>query len=311
MERTGRSKRRWIIGGLILFQLLVVAAMVVSVRGAFTADGVRLGRITFGDFSPLDWLSSVGPIRRSEEFQETIRLDSRADIQVVNSMGEVTVIGDGPAGQIELVGKKSARGFTDEQVESKLRRTKIEVKRQGSRLVIRRAKDVTPFRTPVGVDITLHVPQDADITVNADMGEIEIRQIRGNLDLDADMGRITVDDTEGNLKASADMGDIQIRGAKVTDSLELVTDMGSVDFEGRPGRRSVVSSDMGSIRMALPTDQAFTVDASVDMGDINMEVPFVGKQGNGKANGTIGEGEVVGNLQLSADMGSVRIVAQQ
>ena len=126
---------------------------------------------------------------------------------------------------------------------------------------------ITGEKADIELDMGSVTMQDCtlmDVDLSADMGSITIKSSSiQDLNAEADMGSITLSDCEvENLDADADMGSINLSlaGSKEEYTMELKTDMGSVNVDGHKegksflqkgttGKKITAKAQMGSINI--------------------------------------------------------------
>ncbi|MGW8888242.1 DUF4097 family beta strand repeat-containing protein [Streptomyces sp. NPDC055749] len=118
------------------------------------------------------------------------------------------------------------------------------------------------------------VPRGVSVTVEGDNGEVTASGFDTRLDLASDNGRVAVRDSSGALKLRSDNGEVvaeQISAA----SVDAQADNGSVRlaFSSVPSLVETVS-DNGGIVIELPAgEDAYSVSAEADNGDVSVKVP--------------------------------------
>ena len=126
---------------------------------------------------------------------------------------------------------------------------------------------ITGGKADIELDMGSVTMQDCtleDVDLSAEMGSITIQSLSvRDLNAEADMGSITLSDCEvENLDADADMGSINLSltGSKEEYTMELKTDMGSVNVNGHKegksflqkgttGKKITAKAQMGSINI--------------------------------------------------------------
>lgn len=305
MSIGNRSPRRWIIAGLILFELAVLGGIVASVGGVWPGRWWSWG-----------WPFSAGWSGgwTRESFTEQVPVSGgRARVRVINSLGRVEVTGSPESTTVQVQGEKRARGASRERAEEALQQVDVDIRNDRGTIVVKveRPWGGWPFLHFLAghatVDLALTVPAQSDVRVDADLGDVTVSGVTGELELSSDMGTIRASDIGGDLTAHANMGKIEVFGAELADQMEINADMGSIEFEGLPARRSVLSSNMGSIQIGLPAGRSFDIDARVSMGSVDIGLPFSGVREGQRARGTLGTGTPAGSLELRSNMGSIEI----
>src|SRR5208283_4981498 len=92
--------------------------------------------------------------------------------------------------------------------------------------------------------VELHMPKDADLTVNTGDGSVEAESINGNLDVHTGDGSIAVQGAKGDVRLRT--GDGSITGRDLDGRVDATTGDRSVNLEGRFDGLNIKSGD-GSV----------------------------------------------------------------
>ena len=241
----------------------------------------------------------------AHERVETIQLEYGGFLSVSNQLGQVFIEG-ADTSEITLrmvkkakTGLRSAAYLLDQiTVETAVRDGRTQVVGR-----VPRTRD----NEQVSVDLFLTVPRElvADLKVN--LGAVEVRDISGTLRIDNDLGSVKISNFQGNAFIQADLGSVEIFEADFADNLQVVASMGDVNIRGSLARSSIIENRLGAVSLAVPEGEAYELEASVDLGSLDVRVPFDGDRTSDKATGTIGSGEIHGQLSLSVSLGSLGI----
>jgi hypothetical protein len=184
----------------------------------------------------------------------TADLKGATSVAVIGRAGSLRVIG-GPGGGVTATGTACAsdRDFLAEM--------RIAARRDGSELVI---EAVVPERTVLfgwheaKLDLEVTVPQNIPIRVKDGSGELEIRGVRGNVDVTDGSGSLRIRDVAGDVRVNDGSGGIEIDG--IRGSVRIVED-GSGGIDIRDVERDVIVEEDGS--GSIDVDQVrgnFTVE---------------------------------------------------
>jgi hypothetical protein len=161
------------------------------------------------------------------------------------------------------------------------------------------------------VRVEVHMPREADLSVRAGDGSIEVDALTGALDLAAGDGSITVQDAKGNLRFHTGDGHIEARGLDGQvdassgdghinvegrfDSLRLKAGDGSVTARAAAGSKVngawTINTGDGSVDLEIPGDLQANIEASTQDGHISLGLPitvegtFSSSRIQGKLNG--------------------------
>jgi len=159
--------------------------------------------------------------------------------------------------------------------------------------------------------VEVHMPKDADLTVNTGDGSVEAESINGNLDVHTGDGSIRVQGAKGDVRLRT--GDGSIEGRDLDGRVDVTTGDGHVNLEGRfdvlnikTGDGSVtararggskvqsswnIHTGDGSIDLDLPGEIQANLDVTTHDGHISLGIPvtvegtFSTSRISGKMNG--------------------------
>jgi Putative adhesin len=124
-------------------------------------------------------------------------------------------------------------------------------------------------------------------------GTIRALAIAGGFEGDTGSGDITLEQTaSGAVRASTGSGGMDLRG--IHGSLDAKAGSGTIQAEGSPTGAWVLHSGSGSVRLRLPSDAAFDLDAHTSSGSISVNHPVTvqGTMGRKDIRGKVGGGGV-------------------
>jgi DUF4097 and DUF4098 domain-containing protein YvlB len=214
-----------------------------------------------------------------------VRVPSETSLQLVTSSGDLAV--SDVTGTVEL--ETSFGTIRAEEVDGRVsaRSSSGDVTLVG----LSDAGDLV-VKTDFG-DLVLRDVTADSLTAHSSSGEIQVEEtaLDGALDLETDFGDVTavgvratsyrlaassgsltLDGCSGPLDLKTDFGDIEVRnGAQV--QLTLETSSGEIRFSGSLHTQGEhrVESDFGDVRLVLPADAAFDLDAETDFGSIDTD----------------------------------------
>jgi|GEM_PF-2162857 len=193
------------------------------------------------------------------------------------------------------------------------------------------------------VEYRVTLPQDAKVDIDTGSGAINASDLQGDFELHTGSGEITLQNIDGTLAIDVGSGDIRIDGSTlsnarihtgsgdiqaedvegefkastgsgsidITDAhqatLDLRTGSGDISFAGSLHSTDdhSISTGSGEIRVTLPDDSAFELQAQTSSGDIDVADEWQVSGDNNSRYGTIGEGGP--KLTLHTSSGNIRI----
>jgi DUF4097 and DUF4098 domain-containing protein YvlB len=134
----------------------------------------------------------------------------------------------------------------------------------------------------------------AGVEIKLVSGDLVLENIAGDAFIKAVSGNIGVTRIKGSLEADAVSGDIRmtdVSGARTVDVKTVsgnVTYIGAIEADGR----YELKTHSGDVRMSIPADAGFDLEANTFSGDIDsdFEIKVVGKISPKEIRGTVGKG---------------------
>jgi hypothetical protein len=141
------------------------------------------------------------------------------------------------------------------------------------------------------VDVILQLPREARVNLRTGDGEIEIANLKGEMDLHTGDGNVVLDAIDGHLHASTGDGNIRANGR--FDELEVKTGDGNLDVRAKSGSSLStgwrLETGDGNASLEVPGDFAADLDLHTSDGHIDLDMPV-------NVEGKMGEGEVHGKM---------------
>jgi hypothetical protein len=283
----------WIIVVVVLLLLCCCAATVVGV-------GVGLGFLPWryqGSWD-FDWDDlNVPGVEVTATVQESFVVAGATLLDVECPVCNVQIGGRG-GDRVEIEATKHAWSGSRSAAERQLDRIDVSLTQQGERILVK--VDMPQLSEPgfgkrANVDLEITVPEQTDLKVDLDVGDMEIEGVEGQVDIQAAVGLV------------------DLKNVVVRDSLKVRTDVARIRFEGplSAGALYDIRSDVGDIALTLPASSSFEVDAESNVGAVTCDFAVRGREGRkdfigGRIEGTVGESPTA-ELRLQSDVGSIRI----
>jgi hypothetical protein len=163
------------------------------------------------------------------------------------------------------------------------------------------ATDVEGIRNSVIAETRTGRMQLTDIEgalkVESRTGQIEIRRTRGPLSVESRTGRVDLRDVQGEVTCVNRTGAIQARDC--SGPFHITTHTGSVTYEGDVSADGAIEVHTGTIRLAVPGDAAFFLDAASSRGSVRSDVAVDEARGEPPADAP--------TVRLRAHTGSIRV----
>lgn len=138
-------------------------------------------------------------------------------------------------------------------------------------------------------------------------GSIHATEVAGGFEGNTGSGSIHLQQTApGAVRAETGSGDMELRG--VRGSLEARAGSGSVRADGDPRGGWLVHTGSGRVRLEIPSDAAFDLDARTSSGSISLQHPVTiqGRIGRKEVHGRVRGGGV--QVQVQTGSGDIEIL---
>jgi len=260
-RRRGRGPWFWIILAIILISLM---------SGGLGSNGFGFGRPHFGNY-PI-------PMQKPQDFivngQPTIVINDANGAVHVNAGSSISDV------VIQSVPQDNFPGNTNV--------IQPNISQNGNTITAS-----VPDGQQGSVDFTVTVPQDSNLRLIMDSGNISVNGVDGQM---------TLTTSGGNINASNDV---------INGQSTITTDYGDISFDGTIGAGGTYQfiTSSGSVNLSLPSAPAFHVDATTSSGSMNTsDFPSVHFQNNGnKASSDVGVSSQVqgAKVTINTDSGNI------
>ena len=246
-----------------IFQLLLIALVAIN-------------------FSTVSFCAEI-----TKKFEKTFKIRTAGQISVKADEGFIKV-DSWEKSEVQLVWTKTVRARTKNQAEKLMDLAEVRINYVGNRLYVKVVKPnerrsfsfwdlLDPdtwrsnYRTPI-VDFELTVPQEINLSLSADEGNVDVESIQGDLDIDVDEGDIELRDIEfEDLELSTDEGEIRASNINNAEgSIAIEVDEGDIFFDDVNSRRLRVECDEGDATFKNLICRFCNI--STDEGDIELDI---------------------------------------
>jgi hypothetical protein len=272
-------------------------------------------------------VSGCIPLVKYERTQELSgAIASGALLTVTTHNGAIRVTG-GELSECKIIAKITTGADTEENAKklSDLVNVRLETNAGGTVVVIDKPdKLVNKY---VGVEFTITLPSDVSLKLKTHNGEVNVVNIKGNVEARTHNGSATAKDVGGGAVLTTHNGSINCSGVK--GKLKLQTHNGKVRCDGVVGDVNVrthngsakvaysetaggvinghMETHNGSVELKAPAGLSVKLEARTHNGSVRTSLPItvVGEVKKNRLKGTIGSGE--GKLFLKTHNGSINI----
>jgi DUF4097 and DUF4098 domain-containing protein YvlB len=314
--------------GLIPFTVAALAAGAVQVNGQVYPERIRAVARASVEVAKVERYQRRDREEQTEHFTKTVRIGANGQIDISNIAGDITITrGGGSDATIEVV--KTSRGRSVEDARSMLPLVRVDINERGGRVEVRThypdddERRINNRRNiNVSVAYTIRVPGETGVRAESISGNINVRDLRGELTLSsisgnigiANGGRITqAKSISGNVEISSTeidsasnissvSGNVTVRSLKARrldlasvsgniivddvtcDRVQAQTTSGNVDFRGTlvRGGRYDLQSHSGEVHVGVMGDTGFELDASSFSGQVRSDLPIAIQGGRGR-----------------------------
>lgn len=279
-------------------------------------------------------------------FQQELDVPDALHLDVSTGAGSID-IDTGPAGSVSVIGKIKVNrrglfrrgGDAEEIIQYVVENPPVEL--SGDKLVIGKIED-SGIRRRVNISYTIVVPADTAVKAKTGSGSIDVDDVAASVEVHAGSGRLRLSNIGGPVTAKSGSGSIRAEGVAgafngstgsgsiymsqtapgdvrvstgsggmeltgVAGALKASAGSGRIRIDGRQEGDWKVDAGSGSVRIRLPEDAAFTLNAETGSGGINVDHPVTVE---GKISKRHLHGEVRGGghlLRIDTGSGGVRI----
>jgi hypothetical protein len=338
MEVLMQRKKIWIILlGLAMAGLcgLMILVVFFSVR-SFGAPDIR------------SWNFQVGApgITASADETKTYTVSTPAELEIINPVGDVTLIGT-PDEEISISMHKASRGVDQKSANENLEKIAVNITQDGNSVKIEVPQPEGNIINPASVDFVIKVPQDTVVNADITNGNLDASNLANNAVLNSSFGSVNLSDLQkGSLTASSDNGSVTVHGVmSESQPIELSSNFGSIDLSDAVGSEISATSQNGEVTISkaetsgpITVENEFgqvlventrgkilditsrngsinvsgtridsTLTAKNDFGDIILHSTLSGAYDLKNKNGSIVLDQAGGAVTASSDFGSIEI----
>ena len=212
---------------------------------------------------------SVTSIAQSKNFNRTVDFAAGGDLHVNTDVGTVRLT-SWDRNQVEVVARIEGRNndsVSAEYMRRAVEATEIEVIGSGSSLTIKANYDKVPYESKWGgrnrsiprIEWEIRAPRRANIDLDTDRSEAEVRGFEGRHHLKTDRSPLRVEDMAGEIRLDIDRGN-ETRLSNIRGSLQIEADRTDLTFDRlQLTGDSKVQMDRGKLEMRMAGSQGLNV----------------------------------------------------
>ncbi|HEX8967769.1 MAG TPA: DUF4097 family beta strand repeat-containing protein, partial [Chloroflexota bacterium] len=295
-------------GGLILVGLLLAAAGIASVSGAYRGAPMP------APWSMFRWAPTFGSPPIQDTVTRSAPVDSISTIRLVNTSGQ-TVIRAGTGLQVQV--QATRHYWTADQAPD------IQLVPANGVLTVQPAPVAfNPGGAPY-IDYVIDVPANLGADVRSSSGSIDLGGLQGAVRVESSSGALNVHDlsgstllasTSGSIRMANISGDLQvtstsggISGASVDRVREARSTSGGIDLAGGFASDAQIVTTSGGVTLRFTPAASVYIDASSLSGDVNASgLNLSGQlQASHRLSGSLGTGATTVSVRTTS--GSIRL----
>jgi Putative adhesin len=239
-------------------------------------------------------------------FERTLTVNGPVDLSIRTGSGSIQVR-TGAGDRVQIMGRVSAGSWRDGlDPAERVRRVEAAppITQAGNVIRIGDTNDDPTYRN-VGISYELVVPPNTRVNAQTGSGSQTIGSVDGPVRAQTGSGSIRIERAGGSLHAQTGSGNIE--ADSVGGEVRAQTGSGSVDVRQVARADVSVQTGSGSVRLSLPPDAAYTLDARTGSGSISTSQPLTvqGRVRRNHVTGTVRGGG--NNVHVRTGSGSIDI----
>jgi DUF4097 and DUF4098 domain-containing protein YvlB len=208
------------------------------------------------------------------EESKTVKVDPEKPInlKVSDDSGAVTVTG-GDVDTVQIKAVKTAYDSTQARADAEVKTVKFTVEQTGNNITIKYViPDSMNFNNRVNsVDFTITVPNQTNLDLDNNMGDVSVTDIEGSVVTQTDFGEINVDNVEGALSVRTNSGAVTATSIKANnENIDLKSDFGAITLEKANANTITLDTNSGTVKLNEVRATA-KLTASTEFGDVTIE----------------------------------------
>jgi DUF4097 and DUF4098 domain-containing protein YvlB len=205
-----------------------------------------------------------------ERFSRQIDIGPNGSFTLFNISGEIVLRG-GSGNEVHIEAVKRVHGSrSGEDARRQLEAVRIDVSHTGNRVRVNTRHGERQRDNHVSVDYQVTVPYGTEVSVKSVSGNVEVQDVKGDLQAESVSGEVQVADAERLTLAKSVSGDVEVLSAQSSRALEVASVSGDVDIRGVSAPELEVSSVSGDVKVS---------DASCDRASLESVSGDIGYQG--------------------------------
>lgn len=232
----------------IVITLLVLAlALVCAGIGSVIFFTVQGGLPANNPFDVLKY-----PATLEESKTLAVDTDKPLRLNVTDDAGDVTVTG-AEVDRVEVRAVKTAYGSSQARADEEVKGIKYTIEQSGNTVTItyELPESMNLSNRVNTVDFFVTVPRETTVSVDSNMGEVNVKGTQGKVDVRNDFGNVTIENMEGALSVLTSTGEVTATSIVAgSENIDLRSDFGSVTLKKAGGMDISLDSNSGTITVS-------------------------------------------------------------
>ena len=253
------KRKWWLVGVLVLFELLVCAGILLTFWWWRDSAGDALAGFRF---------FYIADTHVEETVEETFAVDGPAVLDLNGEIGDVRVTGSA-ADEVQVIARLSLWGEDEQDAR---RQVRVETAQEENRITVRverqRLAYVGVGRTGSSrVDFEIQVPYETALRLATSSGDLTVSEITGTVELDTDFGDIRAEQVRGAVSARSGSGGVTLVDLTHPGDLVVETEFGDLLLREVAADSLTAQSGSGQIRVE-GGEIGGALDLKTDFGDV-------------------------------------------
>jgi DUF4097 and DUF4098 domain-containing protein YvlB len=242
------KRKWWIVGILVLLELLVCGGILLT---------LWVGRTAFGGIR----FFYRADTHVEETVEETFVVDGPAFLDLEAVSGNVTVTGSA-GDEVQVTARLSLWGADEEDARQQV---DVQMTQEGNRINVQVVRPEWHYvffastRSP-RVDFEVRVPSQTSLQLVTSSGDLTMSDVTGTAKLETSFGSIKVEEVSGPVSAQSDSGEITFIGLSDSGDLKAETNFGGLVLRDITAGSLTARSDSGDIQV-----EEVTLDGVLDL----------------------------------------------
>ncbi|MBZ5608553.1 MAG: DUF4097 family beta strand repeat-containing protein [Acidobacteriia bacterium] len=161
--------------------------------------------------------------------------------------GNARITGAADATSVKVSGHETVRAFQQSEADRANKDAPLELIQQGNDLILRTNQDHVSERAQVSSDLEITVPAGTSIEAHGRVGDFDIQNVTGNLDINSDNAGVRLENIGGNVRMDLRRSDI-IRAVDVKGTIDLKGRGQDLELQNISGQVTIAGTYVGQIQ---------------------------------------------------------------